>query len=178
MLFLQFFDLLDKLLRFFKTPVDAGVAHVGNLVERPERFHDSLANCHRGNFAIVLITDLLDHLIGDLLDLLRADGAFTTSDFEAVQEFIAGEGFTTVIALNDSDRFIFDLFVSGKTMSTTQAFAAAADGLPFARGARIDDFIFLATTLTATHTFRCGMILLHYYILWSQPIFRKTFSQN
>jgi hypothetical protein len=65
---------------------------------------------------------------------------------------------------------MLDFFVGGEAVGALQAFAAAADGRTFPGGTRIDDFIFLATALGATHktTSNCGCLFVTHIILWCQ----------
>src|SRR5688572_27250100 len=149
--FLQFFHLLDELTGFLKPPIHTRVSHISNRVQLMQLGHDPFANCHRRHFAIELIPDFLFDFVRDLLDFLRTHWTFAAGNFEALQQFLPGEGFAPIISLYHRNRFVLDLFVSGKAMSTAQAFASPSDGCPFPRGPGIDHFVFLTTTLAATH---------------------------
>src|SRR5688572_13239289 len=149
--FLQFFHLLDELTGFLKPPIHARVSHISNRVQLIQLRHDPFANRHRWHFAIELVPDFFFDFVRDPFDLLRTHWTFAAGYFEALQQFLPGEGFSPIISLHHRNRFILDFFVSGKTMSTAQALASPSDGCPFPRSPGIDHFVFLTTTLTATH---------------------------
>jgi hypothetical protein len=63
---------------------------------------------------------------------------------------------------------VLDFLVSGEAVAAFGAFAAAADGRAFTRGARINDLVVLITAFWATHktTANCGCIFVTHWILW------------
>src|SRR5262249_22567089 len=149
MLFLQLFNLLDKLLRLFEPAVHTRVTHIRHLVHVLKRGHHSFANGHRRHFAIVLIPDLLNDLFDDFLKFTRTHRTFAGGYSKALQQFLRGEWLAAVIPFHHSDRLILNHFICREAMPTSQTFAPPPDGASFARSPRIDHLIFLAPTLAA-----------------------------
>src|SRR6185295_15056058 len=55
MSYLQFFDRIKKIFGFLELPVNAGEAHVGDLIQVAQSFHHALADGHAGHLALVLV---------------------------------------------------------------------------------------------------------------------------
>ena len=73
---------------------------------------------------------------------------------DAGGEFSPIKWFMSSITLYHAQIGAFDLFISGETVLTVQAFPAAADTRAITRLARIDDFIITRPALGATHGVR------------------------
>src|SRR5208283_312275 len=167
---LQLFDFVNEVRGFLKPAVDAGETHVGDLVNVAQAVHDHRADELGGHFALEFAGHRGDDVIHQIFHGLRTDGTFLTGLFDAGQKFFARKFLMPPIALEHHQPFTFDFLVSGEAMAAFGAFPAAADGGSLARGARVNDFIFLTAALGATHktTSNSGYTFVTYQILWCQ----------
>src|SRR5471032_306034 len=170
---LQFFDFGNEVGCFLKPAVDTGEADVSDVVEFAQTFHDELADEFARHFALEFFRDDGDDVIHEVVNRLRADGTFLAGFLDAGQKFFAGKFLAPPVALQNHETLVLDFLVSGEAVAAFGAFAAAADGRAFARGARINDLVILITAFWATHktTANCGCTFVTHWILWVKKWF-------
>jgi hypothetical protein len=130
--FFEFFDVLHKIGRFIKAPIDAGIPNVGNGVEGAKAVHDARTDGAIGNFAVEFVGEFVDDLFDEIADGLLGHGTFLAGFEDAGGEFFPGKLFAAAIPFHDHQAGAFDDFVGGITMLATDAFASAPDCGSFA----------------------------------------------
>ena len=112
----EIFYFADKVAGIAELAVDGGKADIGDIVHFLEALHDLFANGGGGDFATILLLELLHYLIDGFLDEFGADGSFLTCFLEAENEFTTIEGFVASIAFDGSKVFTLNLFVGGESV--------------------------------------------------------------
>ena len=100
-----------------------------------------------GHFAFKFVGHGGDDVVHQIFHGFRADGTFLAGFFDAGQKFLARKFLVPPVALEHHQSFAFNFLVGGEPMTAFGAFAAAANRGPFARGARVNDFVFLTAAL-------------------------------
>src|SRR5437667_4766627 len=143
---------MDEIGGLLEPAIDAGETHVSHLVNLAQAVHDQLADDLRGYFAFVLVGGFVDDSLGQVLDDLVADRAFLAGFLDAGQEFFPSQLFAAAIAFKHHQSRALDLLVSCESKGASATLAAAANGGPLARGARVNDLVILTAALWASHS--------------------------
>src|SRR5262245_29025110 len=122
-------------------PVDRGEPHVRNFVELMERLHDALADLARFHLVRSLAQKIRLEIVHDRLELLGGNGTLLAGTVETVQDLLATERLPPAVLLDHEERRRFHRLVRREAAVAAQALATAADGLPFLRGAGVDDLV-------------------------------------
>ena len=139
------------IIHFFKFSVFAGIADVGDPVDRAEAGHDGFGDSTGGDFVVEFSFEVVHGVLNENADLFAVAGAFIESQAETVDQLGGVEGFEGTVALVNVGVFCEELFEGAEALSTGGAFPASADVGSGGRGAGVDDSGFVGCALGATH---------------------------
>ena len=115
-----------ELVNVFKTPVNAGKANVGDLVEFLEFAHDEFAKPRGRYFPQAQVEQLFLNPFNRRIHLLGADGAFAQRQAHGAEDFAAFVLNAAAIFLDDGGEVDVRPLIGRKTFFTRAALAAPA----------------------------------------------------
>src|SRR5690606_24019624 len=119
--------------------VDAGEAHVGDLVELAQAAHDRLADPGDGHFLLEDALRLVLHLLGQALEGGLGHGTLVAGALEAGDDLLAIPRHAPAVLLDDREfHALLDAFVGGEAFLAAQALPAASNGGAGVGAARIN----------------------------------------
>src|SRR6266700_3542521 len=143
---------MDEIGGLLEPAIDAGETHVSHFVNLAQAVHDQLADDLSGHFAFILVGGFIDDSFDQVLNDLGADRAFLAGFLDAGQEFFPSQLFAAAITFKHHQSRALDLLISCESKGASAALAAAANGGPLTRGARVNDLIILTAALWASHS--------------------------
>jgi len=156
MLLAQQVDDLAELSGIFELSVNGRKAHVGNVVEAAEVFHNHLADIRRRHFFIQPVCESPLGVIGDILQFLLGDITLLTGDSHRTNELVAIKMFAPVLTVAiglfyDHELQLFDGLKGRKPPLARLAFTTPLDGFTVPHGAGVKDGIVVLTTKWTLH---------------------------
>ena len=149
----------DEVFDVGKFAVDAGEAHVSDLIELTEAFHDHFADQAGGDFRVIVSQDFGFNIDGELADSIAADRAFPASAFDTMLNFFTLERFANIPFFDYLKRRVTDTFVGCEALSALTTEASTSNRFAIFAGARVKNSIVICVTMWADHgQLQAGML--------------------
>ena len=147
----ELLDLLAERVDVLEAAIDGGEAHVGDLVELVQLLHDELADHARGDLALAERAQPVADALDRGLDRLAADRPLLERLQHARAQLALVEGLARAVVLDHLRHDELRGLEGREALAAGQALAAAADLLPLAREARVDDLGVVVVAERAVH---------------------------
>lgn len=151
MLFAHFIHQRLEFINVFKAAVDAGKAHVGNLVQFFEFAHHEFADAGALDFAQAQIQEFFFYALDGAIDLLGAYRPFAQGQVHGSKQFGPLEFDAAAVFLDDGRKIDVRPLVGGEAFVASAALAPAADEVPIFRNPRLHHLGFGMTAERALH---------------------------
>src|SRR5688500_13434366 len=142
-------ELAHELAHIAERAIHRREADVGDLVQPLQLLHDDGADFLGAHLFLGAILERRFDLVGDALDGRDADGTFFARLEQTGDELLPLEALARAVLLDHHVRDLVDPLVTGEAAAAVEAFAPAADDLPFLALPRVDD---LVAEMTAERT--------------------------
>jgi len=147
-------DLVLELVDVLEAAVDRGEAHVRNFVERPQLFHDQLANQPGRNFALTHGAEFVNEVPNGLLELVAGNRALLESTHHAVAQFVFIKRLAAAVVLDQPRHDEFSGLEGRETFIARQALPAPSDLPALARETRVYDLGFIVGAKRTVHSLK------------------------
>lgn len=138
--------------------VDAGEAHVGDLIDTGETAHHGITDSAGGNLGVKLGFENIDDVFHQHRDLFVVDGAFVTGGFDGARKFLAVKIFATAITFDDGEAFANERLGSAEAVAAFQTFTTTANRISFPANAGVGHFVLNRGAFWAAHGERVGSV--------------------
>src|SRR5690606_30993885 len=120
---------------------EAGEAHVGDLVDPAQALHDGVADRARGDLAVELRLDDVDHVLDEHRDLVRVDRALVARCTDGTQQLFPIEFLPSSVALDDNKPVTHEHFRGAESVAALETFTTPADRIALLADAGIDHLV-------------------------------------
>lgn len=144
-------ELFNERARILELTVDAGEAHVGDLIELAQVLHHEFAEPVALDFTLEVGVKFVLDRGHDRFDLLIADRSLPAGLFQAALDLAPLEGNARAVFLHDLDRDFLDPFVGRVTPLAGETFSTTTNGETILAGSRVDDPIIVDTAKRTIH---------------------------